>query len=311
MRKLKRLIKEKKKSCWAKFLEEQGHRHPLEVIRLARDPFGTMKAMGDLRDEQGDLLPTDQDKVKAFQDSLLVGDTKRALTQRKVTSKGPARAASERALAEVEEALNGTKNSSSPAPDQIPYKLMKLIRHTKLGKACLNLVARVVETGRITMRFRDMEMVMIPKPNKDLEKVKGWRPIVLANTMGKLADKVVANRIQPLHKLFHKLQYDCRKGRSESAGDAMMITMSKVERAMKGGSRATLLGKDVVSAFNNLRKEGTLEALAWAGVDRETLNYTEAFFESRYFYISWDGDRRGEGRMDQGTPQGSPLSPVL
>jgi len=31
----------------------------------------------------------------------------------------------------------------------------------------------------------------------------------------------------------------------------------------------------------------------------------------RKFDIIWDGEVCGRGRMDEGTPQGSPLSPVL
>ena len=34
-------------------------------------------------------------------------------------------------------------------------------------------------------------MVMIPKPGKDHKRVKGWRPIALANTVGKWCEKLV------------------------------------------------------------------------------------------------------------------------
>lgn len=34
-----------------------------------------------------------------------------------------------------------------------------------------------------------MKMVMIPKPNKDHTTLKGWRKIVLSNTVSKLGEK--------------------------------------------------------------------------------------------------------------------------
>jgi len=37
---------------------------------------------------------------------------------------------------------------------------------------------------------------MLPKLGKDHTKVKGWRPIVLANTTGKLAEKIIAQKLQ-------------------------------------------------------------------------------------------------------------------
>ena len=57
----------------------------------------------------------------------------------------------------------------------------------------MNDVACVELQGSPTPRsWREMSMVMIPKPGKDHKPVKGWRPIALANTIGKLADKLVA-----------------------------------------------------------------------------------------------------------------------
>ena len=37
-------------------------------------------------------------------------------------------------------------------------------------------------------KAREITMIMIQKPGKDITKVKGWRPIVLANTIGKLGE---------------------------------------------------------------------------------------------------------------------------
>ena len=40
-----------------------------------------------------------------------------------------------------------------------------------------------------------MIITMVPKPNKDHSTVKGWWPMVLANTVGKLADKLIASQM--------------------------------------------------------------------------------------------------------------------
>lgn len=41
---------------------------------------------------------------------------------------------------------------------------------------------------RVRGEAREMQVVMIPKPGKDTGKVKGWRPILLVNTVGKLGE---------------------------------------------------------------------------------------------------------------------------
>jgi len=66
----------------------------------------------------------------------------------------------------------------------VSRKLLQLLKDTKLRKV-LEDAGQVVETERMTRmpeKSRGMKMVMIPKPGKDHTAVKGWRPIVLANT---------------------------------------------------------------------------------------------------------------------------------
>ena len=58
---------------------------------------------------------------------------------------------------------------------------------------------------------------MIPKPGKDHAKVGGWRPIVLANTCGKLWDKVIADHLQKDVQL-HWGQMGSRRNRSAIDG---------------------------------------------------------------------------------------------
>ena len=68
----KKLVKEKKKSCWNKFVEEQGHRHHWDVHRIANDPFHLKSVMGELKDAQGQTLTTDQDKLEAFRQHHII-----------------------------------------------------------------------------------------------------------------------------------------------------------------------------------------------------------------------------------------------
>jgi len=75
--------------------------------------------------------------------------------------------------------------------------LMWLRSHNSISGHGVATPAQVVEGGgRVPEEWREMEMVMIPKTGKDHSKVKGWRPIVLANAVGKLAEKIIAGELQ-------------------------------------------------------------------------------------------------------------------
>jgi len=90
-----------------------------------------------------------------------------------------------------------------------------------------------------------------------------------------------------------------------------MLTVSTVRRALANGEQATLLGKEVVAAFNHLRKEGLLQSIGNTDLETNFVRYIQDFLNLRSFKLSWDGQDRGQARMNQGTPQGSPLSPAL
>lgn len=86
----------------------------------------------------------------------------------------PFREADEEQVARVEAALRKAKINSPPGPDQIPYRLMKLIQDTELGRAFHD-IPRVAE-GAVPAQqeTHDLIMTMISKPNKGRSKIKGW-----------------------------------------------------------------------------------------------------------------------------------------
>ena len=79
--------------------------------------------------------------------------------------------------------------------------------------------------------------------------------------------------------------------------------------ASKQGHHVTLLGEDIVSAFNNVRTKECVELIEAA--DPTLADYVRRFLASRKITIWWYNCDRGPVQMDQGCPQGSPLSPVL
>ena len=73
--------------------------------------------------------------------------------------------------------------------------MIKAIRDTRLGSELLGEVVAALRGGYIPDRWRDMRVVLIPKPGRDLTQTKNWRPLNLINCIGKLEEKVVADRI--------------------------------------------------------------------------------------------------------------------
>ena len=62
--KLKKMIKEKKKEYWERFIEEYGEEDPWQVVGFAKDPWRLKATMGSkIVGDEGQELETDEDKA--------------------------------------------------------------------------------------------------------------------------------------------------------------------------------------------------------------------------------------------------------
>ena len=86
---------------------------------------------------------------------------------------------------------------------------------------------------------------------------------------------------------------------------------NKTEEALGEGKHVTLLGKDIVSAFNQVRRTKLLQTLRSQSTPSHLTRYVKDFLQPKTCQIGWDGQKRGTVTMGDGAPQGSPLSPVL
>jgi len=85
-------------------------------------------------------------------------------------------------------------------------------------------------------------MVMLPKPGKDHTRVEDWRPVVLANTVRKLVEK-----LQEREELWHERAFAGREGRG--AIDSVML----MNMLMEQHPAEEVIGRDAQSAFNTLK----------------------------------------------------------
>ena len=115
----------------------------------------------------------------------------------------------------VHQALAGTKNNSSAGPDGVGYQLFKAVRDKRLGREVLGERVPGLQGEYIPNRWSDMWVVLIPKPGRDLTQTKNWRPLNHINCVGKLARKVMADRIQAEgQQILHHQHYGWVPGRS-------------------------------------------------------------------------------------------------
>ena len=99
---------------------------------------------------------------------------------------------------EFKQAISKCNNSFVPGPDKLLWHHLKIIVNQNeclaniinIANACFNL-------GHWPNYFKYSSMIIIPKPSKmSYDQAKLFHPIVLLNTLGKLIEKVIAERLQ-------------------------------------------------------------------------------------------------------------------
>ena len=206
-------------------------------------------------------------------------------------------------MAAVYQFLKKTKNSSTPGPDGISWRLWKMIKNTGLGRRALEDVAQCGSLrSEQPQEWKEARIVMIPKPGKDLSTVKGWRPITLANTVGKLAEKLVAIQIGTKKELWHEMAFAGRKGRG--AVDSIMLA----KEILRKQDDVKIVDRDIKSAFDGVDKDICIKIFK----EHEQLQmWIAEFLNPRTIDIYIDGRKVYNTTMTGGTSQGSPRSPAL
>ena len=293
-----RLIRRKKIEHWNNFIEECNVSDPWAAVRTAKDPFRLRSTMKTMKDGSTPLK-TNKEICNAlcqynFGSSIQTNTNPEARTTEGVSQHAQQVIYTSSELndmiKQVDKALNTTKNSSAPGPDGINYMLLKKLLPTPLGKAILRNVAHHLLQGTLPAEWKEMRVVMIPKPGKDHTQVKNWRPIVLAQTVGKLWDKVVAEGLQRDGPL-HWGQMGGRK--NHSAIDNILWLTGKAQHAINLRGQARMLCFDVKSAFQSVRLDPIVKLLSSSTQAKRWIPHVRQFLTKRNFEIWWDERNRG------------------
>ena len=166
------------------------------------------------------------------------------------------------------------------------------MRDTRLGQELVGEVVDNLMSGIIPTVWREMRVVFIPKPGRDLTFTKSWRPLNLINCVGKLGEKVVADRIQDFgSELFHHLQFGSVRG--QSAVDVLCQSVVRAGRCLDVGRGVGWGFWDVKGGFQNVVGSEVLGCLDGVEGTRGLCRWVREFVSPRDFEVSWDGSVRG------------------
>ena len=177
---------------------------------------------------------------------------------------------------------------------------------TTLANAC-------VWVGHHPSSWKTALVVVIPKPGRDdYTAAKNYRPISLLECFSKLLEKAVSKRFLydiDAHRLIPTTQFGTRA--FSCTLDAGLTLLHDVHVAHRSGLHCAALMFDIKGFFDNVHKDRLAAILVNLGFPPGMCRWTLSFLSDRHVHLAFNGQMGPLGDQPVGTPQGSPLSPVL
>ena len=212
--------------------------------------------------------------------------------------------------ADITQVLKTASPKSAPGPSGVGYTILKWAHATcpaaltKIYNLCLDLGVHP---------WNDATIVVINKPQKpDYSLPKAYRPISLLECTGKLLEKIVTNKVNSDIQTYDLLpmgQFGSRP--HHNAIDAVATLVHRVQHTSAIGNVGALLLFDISGFFDNLNPDRTANIFRDKGFPSGVVKWVKNFMANRRATLKIGDFSTQPFGITHGTPQGSPLSPIL
>jgi len=214
-------------------------------------------------------------------------------------------------LHELNRAIDCSKAHSAPGMDLISYEMIHHLPGTARNQL-LQIYNKLWKNGKLIPEWKQSLVIPIPKTAADKSKPESYRPIALTAVLCKLLERLVVNRLQwfvEKNKLLNPLQSGFRKQRSTT--DHVVRLQDCALKSISTGQYTLAVLLDFSKAYDMVWKDGLLFKLRRMGVCGRMYNWIRDFLSDRTIRVRVGDSLSGEYRMENGTPQGSVISPLL
>ncbi len=185
---------------------------------------------------------------------------------------------------EIIKIIKDTLNGRAPGPDGIPNEILKVIT-PEIAEDLAQATSTLLEQGNIPISFKESITATIKKERKgDYTLPSSYRPVALENTLAKVIEKVMANRISDAAEEHNLLPWNQMGGRRKrSTLSALDLLTSSIQTAWnsKRGCVVLMLSLDISGAYDHVSTKRLLWILRNKGFPEWIIKYVQSFMQGR------------------------------
>ena len=213
---------------------------------------------------------------------------------------------------EISAALTNCSPSSAPGPDTIPYSVW-LSLHRIAPDVLTAHLSPLLLFGHHPSSMQMANGVVLDKPGKpSYNSPSSFRIIVILQTISKILERIVASPLSAIARyvgLLHRNQ--CGSLPSLSSFDACTALIDTVRTLQRPALKVLSLFLDIKGGFDNVDADILCPFLRSEGVNHYLISWVRSFLTGRSYRLLFQGSPRIFSPVSVGTPQGSPVSPLL
>ena len=207
---------------------------------------------------------------------------------------------------ELKHAISISKVKSAPGSDMLTYEVIKFLSD-RILEVLLKIFNLILKVAEVPKSWKEYIVKFIPKPQN-----KGFRPISLAQTLFKIFERIINDRIQHFiekNKILPPFFFGFRRNRS--CTDSTAVLVSDIHKSFVKGENTAAVFLDLVGAYNNVNIEILTRELCDINLPKNIIKIIFEILHDRKLICVFNNKIISERKTSRGLAQGCILSPLL
>ena len=214
-------------------------------------------------------------------------------------------------ISELNKALRKLKARKSPGPDNIHNEMLKHLGHT--GKSIiLDFINLTWAQGKLPSNWKIATIKPILKKGKPEEELSSYRPISLSSCLGKVAERMMNQRLYwwlEANNILNVHQAGFRSG--HRTDDQLFRLSQQIIDGFHKEKSTTAVFVDLKQAYDRVWRKGLLLKMQRAGIHGRMYSWIKNFLTGRLIQTKVNNAMSSKQTLEEGLPQGSALSCTL